>query len=136
MQLFKLSLKSGDEIFKSIQQMFLTFQKNFHQIGHLVGDFRIFRSIMVPSALTIFVTCLLFSFVWQWTDNYYISVFMPTNKYLANMVSLLATISTDDYSLSLLTNAGVILLILPILFIFLIAQRFFVQGVETAGIVG
>ena len=61
---------------------------------------------------------------------------MPTNKYLANMVSLLATISTDDYSLSLLTNAGVILLILPILFIFLIAQRFFVQGVETAGIVG
>ena len=100
------------------------------------GDFRIFRSIMVPSALTIFVTCLLFSFVWQWTDNYYISVFMPTNKYLANMVSLLATISTDDYSLSLLTNAGVILLILPILFIFLIAQRFFVQGVETAGIVG
>lgn len=91
---------------------------------------------MVPSALTIFVTCLLFSFVWQWTDNYYISVFMPTNKYLANMVSLLATISTDDYSLSLLTNAGVILLILPILFIFLIAQRFFVQGVETAGIVG
>ena len=74
--------------------------------------------------------------MWQWTDNYYISVFMPTNKYLANMVSLLATISTDDYSLSLLTNAGVILLILPILFIFLIAQRFFVQGVETAGIVG
>ena len=132
-----IGLKSGLYIFL-FRQRFAGIPKELEESGKIdgAGDFRIFRSIMVPSALTIFVTCLLFSFVWQWTDNYYISVFMPTNKYLANMVSLLATISTDDYSLSLLTNAGVILLILPILFIFLIAQRFFVQGVETAGIVG
>lgn len=132
-----IGLKSGLYIFL-FRQRFAGIPKELEESGKIdgAGDFRIFRSIMVPSTLTIFVTCLLFSFVWQWTDNYYISVFMPTNKYLANMVSLLATISTDDYSLSLLTNAGVILLILPILFIFLIAQRFFVQGVETAGIVG
>ena len=132
-----IGLKSGLYIFL-FRQRFAGIPKELEESGKIdgAGDFRIFRSIMVPSALTIFVTCLLSSFVWQWTDNYYISVFMPTNKYLANMVSLLATISTDDYSLSLLTNAGVILLILPILFIFLIAQRFFVQGVETAGIVG
>lgn len=132
-----IGLKSGLYIFM-FRQRFAAIPKELDESGKIdgAGTFKIFTSIMLPSATTVTVTCFLFSFVWQWTDNYYISVFMPSNQYLSNMVSAIATRSTDVYLLSILTNTGTVLLVLPILLLFLVAQRFFVQGVETAGIVG
>lgn len=132
-----IGLKSGLYIYM-FRQYFSGIPKELEESGKIdgAGTFRIFRSIILPSSVTITTTCFLFSFVWQWTDNYYISVFMPTNTYLANTISLIATKDMDDYLLSILTNTGVILLIFPIMIVFLIAQRFFVQGIETSGIVG
>lgn len=132
-----IGLKSGLYIYM-FRQYFSGIPKELEESGKIdgAGTFRIFRSIIIPSSLTITVTCFLFSFVWQWTDNYYISVFMPANTFLANRISIISALDIDKYLLSIYTNTGVILLILPIMLVFLAAQRFFVQGIETSGIVG
>lgn len=132
-----IGLKSGLYIYM-FRQYFSGIPKELEESGKIdgAGTFRIFRSIIIPSSLTITVTCFLFSFVWQWTDNYYISVFMPANTFLANRINIISALDIDKYLLSIYTNTGVILLILPIMLVFLAAQRFFVQGIETSGIVG
>lgn len=132
-----IGLKSGLYIYM-FRQYFSGIPKELEESGKIdgAGTFRIFRSIIIPSSLTITVTCFLFSFVWQWTDNYYISVFMPSNTFLANRINIISALDIDKYLLSIYTNTGAVLLILPIMLVFLVAQHFFVQGIETSGIVG
>ena len=84
------------------------------------------------------VTAFLFSFVWQWTDTFYVNVFMPGNDFLSVSLQGLPNIvgNADRYYQVIISNTAVILLVLPILIIFLFAQRFFVESIERSGLVG
>ncbi len=110
------------------------------------GSFRIFRSIILPSASGIIVTCFLFSFVWQWTDTFYVSTFMPGNNLIQTQIEGLATKignlmaftpgGVDPYYQSIMSNTGIVVLVLPIAILFMFAQRYFVESIENTGIVG
>ena len=113
------------------------------------GKFRTFVQIMLPSAVPMMVTVFLFGFVWQWTDNFYTSLFMPNVKLLATgLSSLVASVYSQYESFggsmnfispgfsSMMNNTGVIILIVPLLVLYLVCQRYFVEGIERSGIVG
>jgi multiple sugar transport system permease protein len=97
---------------------------------------------MLPNAVPAFVTVGLLSFVWHWND-----VFGQSN-YLAGMPTLavrmvgiegLITKTSQVVSMPYVTPvkyAGVALVVLPLLLVYLIGQKFFVQSVERSGIVG
>ena len=104
---------------------------------------------MVPSAVPMMVTVFLFGFVWQWTDTYYSSLYLPTTKVLSSSLSSLAAEVYSQYEsfggsmnfispgfASMMNNTGVILLILPLIIVYLICQKSFVEGIERSGIVG
>lgn len=102
--------------------------------------FSTFTRIAVPGAVPMLVTVFLFSFVWQWTDYYYTSVFMPEMDLLATRLldvkfSWIAGIE-GDFSASVSYAPRVLLLIIPLLIMYLFTQRFFVESVERSGIVG
>lgn len=111
------------------------------------GAFRIFFRIMIPSAITMLVTVALFSFVWQYNDVTYTNLFLKNNRVLSmtysslgnflwdNMSSAAAYLKTDEY-IAVIKSTGVLLMILPLLLIYLVMQRFFVDGIERSGIVG
>jgi multiple sugar transport system permease protein len=42
----------------------------------------------------------------------------------------------DDHFYSLINNAGMLMVILPLLILYIILQRYFVESVERTGIVG
>lgn len=42
----------------------------------------------------------------------------------------------DTVKLSMLTNAGALMIIAPLLLLFILAQKFFVAGVERTGLTG
>ena len=44
------------------------------------GSFKIFCKVMLPNAVTIIVTVLLFSVVWQYNDIMYSQLFLSTKK--------------------------------------------------------
>ena len=142
-----VGLKSGLFIYM-FRQLFQGFPKELEESGEIdgAGSLRIFFSIILPNATSMIVTCLLFSFVWQWTDTFYPSVFMPGNDLMATqLLGLAQRISTsiagsvggtDQYYVAIMSNVSVVLLIVPIAILYMFAQRFFVESIERSGIVG
>jgi len=67
------------------RQYFKGLPKELEESGKIdgAGSFAIFWRIVLPCATSMIVTAFLFSFVWQWTDTFYINVFMPGNDMLS-----------------------------------------------------
>lgn len=107
--------------------------------GPYLTYFRIILPLAVPMMLTVF----LLSFSWQWTDSFYSSLFFRQMAVLSNVVQRVNfTIGISNLDLGatkeagVYTNTSVFLVITPLIVIYLIAQRKFVQGIENSGIVG
>lgn len=109
------------------------------------GMFRTFVSVMLPNAVPSIVMCMILSFIWQWNDTFYTTYLAPgLNTLSQKLTSLNYSISqylggwetrNSQYAL-LLTAAGTLLCVLPLIILFIACQRFFVQGVERSGLVG
>ena len=114
------------------------------------GAFKTFFLIMIKSAVPIMVTVFLFSFVWQWGENTYTSLFYNSQGTLAKMLfSLKSTLDDihitgvsaiskqDQFAYKDIIQATTTLMcIIPLLLLYTVSQKFFVQSIERTGIVG
>lgn len=113
------------------------------------GKLRTFIQIMLPSAVPMMVTVFLFGFVWQWTDTFYTSLYLNQTKVISNSLSSLAVSVYSTYSnyggsmnfispafVSMMNNTGTVLAVAPLIILYLICQKSFVEGIERSGIVG
>jgi multiple sugar transport system permease protein len=143
--------KNGLFIF-IFRQFFKNMPKEIEEAAMVdgAGAFKTFSGIMLPNAVTPMVTVALFSFVWQYNDVVYSTVFMPFGKLLPLLYRNLERLTTQVYSLlgltgddltmifyiAIIKSAGVLMMLAPVILIFLIFQRFFVESVERSGITG
>jgi multiple sugar transport system permease protein len=123
------------------RQYFRNMPMEMEEAGFIdgAGPFSIFFRIMLPNAKPILVTVFLFSFSWQWTDNYYTSLFLQDFLVLPNALASLQTFKMTELEPVLrtaLVDSGIVLTIIPLIFVYLIGQKFFIQGVSRSGIVG
>jgi multiple sugar transport system permease protein len=129
------------------RQFFKNMNKEIEEAAWVdgAGPFRTFFSVMAPNATPAITTVFLFSFVWQWNDDFYSTIFMEEIATLPRALQSLAptlkvmmgeTMKLDPYYESLLNNAGSLLVIAPLLGLYLVAQKAFVQSVERTGLVG
>lgn len=104
------------------------------------GYFKTFTSIMVPNAGGSYLTVFLFSIVWYWNDTFYTSTFISDKMTLAKSLSKLKAALTqwgvDTSTSTPRLLSGALLYILPMLLLYMVLQRYFVQSVERTGIVG
>ena len=115
------------------------------------GAFQVFTRIMLRSGLPTMVTIFLFSFVWQWAENSYTPLFAGSYPTLARTLQSLgydvqtkvgsggySFISPADFEAyqSIIFAASTLLVILPLLLVYVVCQRFFIQSIEQTGIVG
>ena len=103
------------------------------------GFLKTFYQIMLPGAAPAAVIVFLFSFVWMWSDDVLIRLFLSNGSryaplFLRNFWSFAWNL--DPLVYSLVANAGMLLFILPLLFIYMFMQKFFVESIERTGIVG
>lgn len=134
-----------------LRQFFKGMPKELEEAAFVDGSGRIrtFLQIMLPSAIPMMVTVFLFSFVWQWTDTFYTSLYTPNAPFLSSKLSGLSAAVYSQYESfggnmnfispafsSMMNNTGVILTILPLLILYLFCQKYFVEGIERSGIVG
>ena len=105
----------------------------------------IFLRVMLPNAGPALTTVGVLSFVWTWNDLYTASTYMsslPLFSTLLNSLTFSISRATGGWSvvdtvhLSMLTNAAALLIILPLIVLFILVQRMFVQGVERTGLTG
>ncbi|MDD2269574.1 MAG: carbohydrate ABC transporter permease [Eubacteriales bacterium] len=108
------------------------------------GSFRTFFKIILPISIPMLVTIFMFAFSWQWTDTYYIGVFMPSRanfQVMADLVKVPKVLQTTGfagetaYNKAILNTTG-ILILLPLVIIYLFAQKTLIQGIERTGVTG
>ena len=109
------------------------------------GVFRTFFTIIIPLSIPMMVTVFLFAFTWQWTDEFYVTLFtteagphlMPRIVQIPRslMQSPEAIAASTMYQSAIRNTAG-LLIIAPLIVVYLIGQRFLIQGIERTGVVG
>lgn len=114
------------------------------------GYFKSFVKIAVPSAAPAILTVFLFSFVWYWNESYLTELYvqgLSTKSIWNNLViqlknfdasfNTLATVGDTATSLNeSVRMAATSLSILPLLLIYFVLQRYFVESIDRAGITG
>ncbi len=108
------------------------------------GPLRTFLSVMVPNVRTSAVTVFLFSVVWHWNEYTLTRTFFPTKNAplavkLKTAVEALQAGSETRFDVSLqmgVSYASVLLFLLPVVLLYIFAQRYFMEGIETTGLTG
>ena len=120
-----------------LRQFFLTIPRELDEAATIDGAsfFGIYWRIILPLSKPALVTVALFQFVASWND------FFAPLIYLSNSNMYTLPVAVRFFQGLYSTNIGPLmamatLTILPILILFLFAQRMFVQGVATTGIKG
>ena len=119
------------------RQFFRGLPKELEQSAYIdgAGPLRAFWSIMLPNASNMMITVFLFSFTWQWTDTTYNAMLCPNLNILANVVLNVSSGVTDKVQAAAVEDTATLLVILPLLIVFLFAQRYFIQSIERSGLV-
>lgn len=107
------------------------------------GVWYTYFGIMLRNSMPAVITVTVFSIVWQFNDTFYAKLFLISEDVVISkkISSLQATIANLDKVLDptiqeLYLDAGILLVILPIIIIYLLLQKNFIEGVERSGIVG
>lgn len=125
-------------------QFFRMIPQSYNEAAELdgAGPYQIFFRIAVPLAAPAYITCFLFGFVWYWNETYLLSLFLPNYPNLQLKLASFVSAYSSLYSQDLIRlNEGIrlaatLLIILPMLIVYAIMQRWFVEGVEKTGITG
>jgi len=104
---------------------------------------QIFAKIGVPLALPAYLTAFLFSFVWYWNETYISSLFLGTDLYTLQLKLLnfssqfnIAQGIGDTLINESIRYAATILIILPVLIVYIVMQKWFVEGIDRTGVTG
>ncbi len=141
---FGVGLRSGLYVY-IFNQFFRGLPKEIEEAAFVdgAGTWYTYFRIMLVNAMPAVITVTVFSLVWQYNDMFYAKLFqIPNDQLLARQLSTLqnnigANLKIMNVRIQkLYVNAGVVLVMLPILAIYLVLQKSFVEGVERSGIVG
>lgn len=144
------SFKSGLFIF-IFRQFFRGIPRELEEAAYVdgAGVTRTFLSIMLPNAVPAITTVALFSFVWQWNDSFYTTMYLTSAKVMATQLASLphnlqirltemlgGSAKADPFYLSMVQDTGILLSMLPLIILYIFTQRYFVESIERTGIVG
>jgi multiple sugar transport system permease protein len=108
--------------------------------------FTIFFRVAVPSAAPAYILTFLLSFVWYYNETVLATLYLGNNMttltlqlevFKSAYEAMLNQSGTTGKSINeAIYMAGTLLTILPLIIIYFITQRFFVEGIDRAGITG
>ena len=147
MSLTCMGLKNGLYIYM-LRQYFKNVPDSLEEAAFVDGcsTMRTFTQIMLPDAMPTIASCFLFSFVWQWTDLFYTRNFLSGmsiySTQLSSIVSRMSRYFSSDASKPIivpvgrqqqLISIGVLVCCIPLVILYLFAQRTFVESIVMSG---
>ncbi|WP_248928425.1 carbohydrate ABC transporter permease [Paenibacillus hamazuiensis] len=100
------------------------------------GPIRIYTSIIMPLALPALITTTIFTFLWTWDDFFSQLLYLSeVSKYTVPLGLRLFLDSSSQSDWGPMFAMSVLSLV-PCFVIFIICQKYFVQGIATSGIKG
>lgn len=112
------------------------------------GRFKIFFRVAIPLSSTIFIVAFIFSFVWYWNETYLTSLYisnastlpMQLSRFAESYRSVYASASQSSTYTDKLNDAiymaGTLISIIPLLIMYFVLQKWFVQGIDKTGLGG
>ncbi|MCL2019492.1 MAG: carbohydrate ABC transporter permease [Oscillospiraceae bacterium] len=143
-----MGLKNGLYIYM-IRQYFRGVPKELEEAAYVdgCGKLKTFLRIMLPDARAIITSCFLFSFVWQWTDSLFSNLFLRSMNLMSGRVSAIPESLVSYYHNNFgrdvlpsvayqqqLVATGMLMFIAPLIILYLIAQKGFVESISQSGI--
>jgi multiple sugar transport system permease protein len=101
------------------------------------SEFMIYSRIIMPLAKPVIATVVIFTTQWRWNDFIEPLIYLPSQKLYTITMGLYTVLGTSAEEINIhLVMAFLIIAILPILLIFLVAQKQFVEGTTSTGLKG
>lgn len=120
-----------------LRQFFLTVPMDLEDAARIDGasTAQIIRHVMLPLSLPALATVAIFTFQATWND------FLPPLIYLQNPQNYTVTLGLQFFRTSYTTNwaylmAASLVTMLPVVLVFLLAQRLFIEGIALTGMKG
>ena len=138
-----LAFKNGLYIFM-MRQFFRGVPDELEESAYIDGSgvFRTFVQIILPLSVPMMITIFLFAFSWQWTDDFYTTVFFTTEglKLMPDVVAVPKSLDTNyagqNLYVAAIRNTCGLMIIAPLIVLYLFCQRYLIQGIERSGITG
>lgn len=120
-----------------LRQFFLTIPRDLDEAATIDGcnKFDIFWRIMLPLSKPALATVVVFSFIGHWNDFMGPLIYLNSEQNYTLAVGLNLFQGYHQTSYNLLMAASLIVL-MPVLIIFFLAQRYFIEGITLTGIKG
>ncbi|MBQ4071982.1 MAG: carbohydrate ABC transporter permease [Clostridia bacterium] len=146
LSVFGLAFKNGLYIYM-MRQFFKGVPDELEESAYVDGSgtFRTFFQIIIPLSVPMMITIFLFAFSWQWTDNFYTTIFFPGESAMKLMPDMYSEIPKSltfegfagkDLFEDVVRNTAAIMIIAPLVVVYLFCQKYLVQGIERSGLVG
>ena len=121
-----------------VRQFFMTLPKDLDEAALIdgCGHLQIYTRIVLPLATPVILTLVLFTFIWTWNDYTNPSIFISDQAKQLLTVGLTYVSNTERGVIITKALAGAVLAIAPIVALFAVFQKYFVQGVAMTGIKG
>lgn len=120
-----------------IRQAYLGIPKELSEAARIdgLGEFGIYRTIMLPLVKPAIATLVIFTFVTVWNDYMGPMIYLNSNELKTIQLGLrmFVTQYSADYNLVM---AAALISLIPVGVLFLSLQRFFIEGVATSGLKG
>ena len=100
-----------------------------------MNEYQIWAKIMLPLSKPALATLTIFTFVGTWNDFLGPLIYLTTTEKKTIQIGLRMFISQYSSEYGLIFAASVVVLI-PVLVVFLLLQKYFVQGIATSGLKG
>jgi multiple sugar transport system permease protein len=120
-----------------VRQFYLTISTELDDAARIDGasNWAIWWLILVPLSKPVLIAIGIFSFVYHWNDFLHPLIFLFREDMKTLALGLRAFINPLDASWQISMAASMFLLV-PVIIIFFIGQRHFVQGITTTGLKG
>lgn len=144
MTIFGCGLRSGLYIY-IFNQFFRGLPKEIEEAALVdgAGTWYTYFNIMLRNAVPSVITVAVFSMVWQYNDTFFAKLFLiPQDQSIGIRISSLVANIANQYQImdktiqNLYLDAGIVLMMIPVVLIYVFLQKHFIEGVERSGIVG
>jgi multiple sugar transport system permease protein len=97
------------------------------------GEFRVFRSIVLPTIQPVLATLALWTFLATWNDFMWPLIVLSDDRKYTLPVALAGLVGEHAQDVELMM-AGAVITVLPVLILFLMLQRYYVEGVTEGSV--
>lgn len=119
-----------------LRQYFLTLPRELDEAAMIdgAGPLRILWSVIVPQSYPALVAVFVFHMVYAWNDYFGPLIYLQTNRQLWPISVALSNFNGIYGQQPQLIQAGALMALGIPLLLFLLAQRFFIQGIVVTGV--